>query len=249
MNDFLEAAIDASRMAGAFLKDHFYDEKAVNEASQFDVKIELDVKTQKKIEGHLLGLYPDHAIYGEEGLTGDQSSEYQWIIDPIDGTVNYFYGIPHFCVSIALRHQGELIVGVIYDPMMDELWTATKGGKALLNGREISVSKRTQLNEAIVFISRGRTTEVMDDRMQRFAQISTKVRKMRLTGSGALAMVYVATGRFDAYVESSTSLWDIAAGKLIVECAGGAVNLEAKDNDKYSITAWNGLIPIEAELN
>ncbi len=248
MSKFLEAAVDASRIAGGFLKDHFYADKKVNETTQYDIKIELDVQTQEKIEKYLLGLYPDHAIYGEEGLAGDQDSEYQWIIDPIDGTVNYFYGIPHFCVSIALRYQGEMIVGVIYDPMMDELWTAEKGGKAYLNGNVISASSRNKLADSVVFVGHGKSTGSMDKGLERFAHISSQVRKMRITGSAALAMTYIASGRYDAYVESSISLWDIAAGQLILECAGGAVNLLPKEDDKYAIVAWNGLIPINEEL-
>ena len=250
MNEYLEVAVDAARMTGAFLKDHFYEEKNVNEATAHDIKLELDVKAQEKIEGHILGHYPDHAIYGEEGISGDQSSDYQWIIDPIDGTVNYFYGIPHFCVSIALRYKGEVTVGVIYDPMMDELWTATHTSGAKLNGKAIQTSKRESLSEAIVFVGHGNTVKAMDDGLNRFNRISKEVRKVRITGSAALAVVYTAMGRYDAYLESQISLWDIAAANLILERAGGKVNLEARVDipDKYSICAWNGLIPIETEL-
>ena len=110
----------------------------------------------------LLKAFPDHAIFGEEGIDGNQESEYQWIIDPIDGTVNYFYGLPHYCVSIALRRGKTTIVGVIYDPSQDELWAVEEGGKPTLNGREISVSPRSEWNQAIITVGFSKTKESMD---------------------------------------------------------------------------------------
>ena len=107
----------------------FSSPRRVNSAEEHDIKLDIDVETQELITELLLKKFPQHALYGEEGIVGDQSSEHQWVVDPLDGTVNYFYGIPHFCVSIALRCQSEIIVGVIYDPMRDEIWTVQKGGK------------------------------------------------------------------------------------------------------------------------
>ncbi len=241
------AAVEAAKMAGAFLKEHFYEEKKVDESLKHDIKLELDVKTQDKIEAFLAEAFPSYAFYGEEGITGAIDSPNQWIVDPIDGTVNYFYGIPHFCVSIALRKDGELTLGVIYDPMLDEMWVVEQGQKATLNGREISCSPRSELAESVVFVGHGSTSQAMETGIDRFSRICREVRKMRITGSAALAMAYVATGRYDAYVEGRISLWDIAAGQLLVEAGGGMVDLKPHptDPDKFQICATNGKIPVD----
>ncbi len=115
----------------------------------YDIKLALDVESQELITSILLEAFPDHAIFGEEGIAGNQDSRFQWIVDPIDGTVNYFYGIPHFCISIALREDGELKTGVIYDPMLDELWAVEKGGAPTLNGTVISHQPAHRLSESV----------------------------------------------------------------------------------------------------
>jgi fructose-1,6-bisphosphatase/inositol monophosphatase family enzyme len=124
LHPFLAAATSAARRAGQLLRENFGTAPEVNELLDHDIKLELDVRTQALITDDLLTAFPDHAIYGEEGVAGNQASEWQWIVDPIDGTVNYFYGIPHFCISIALRRGDDILLGVILDPMRDELWTA-----------------------------------------------------------------------------------------------------------------------------
>ncbi|WP_245741043.1 inositol monophosphatase family protein [Akkermansia glycaniphila] len=246
----LTVAIDTAKAAGAFLKQHFHDDKHVDEASQHDIKLELDKMSQALITERLLAAFPDHAILGEEGKEGDPSSDYEWIVDPIDGTVNYYYGIPLYCVSIALRCRGELIVGVIYDPNLDECWYAEKGGPAYLNGKVQHVSRRTQMSEAIVFIGHGKTDGSKEKGLRRFAHVSGQVRKVRIIGTAALALAYIASARFDAYVESMVSIWDLAAGKLIVECAGGRVDFEpfTEGGEQGSIIAWNNAIPIVESL-
>src|SRR5262245_7540873 len=140
MTEYLDAAIVAAREAGNSLRTHFGVTPDVKEFHDHDIKIELDERTQALITERLLSTFPEHALLGEEGIAGNQQSEWHWIVDPIDGTVNYFYGLPHFCVSIALRHRDEIVVGVIHDPMRDELWAATKNGAATLNGKPIAVS-------------------------------------------------------------------------------------------------------------
>lgn len=124
----LDLATAAARAAGSLLRSSFGSPLNVNALEAHDIKLELDVKTQALITHMVLDQFPDHAIYGEEGIAGNQSSAFQWIIDPIDGTVNYFYGIPHFCISIALREASDILLGVIYDPIRDEMWQARKGG-------------------------------------------------------------------------------------------------------------------------
>jgi myo-inositol-1(or 4)-monophosphatase len=246
----LELATYAALEAGKLLKQHFGLDAAVDEATHHDIKLALDKQSQDLITEILLGARPGDALYGEEGIAGDQNSERQWIVDPIDGTVNFFYGIPHFCVSIALRISGEITVGVIHDPMVGETWTVEKGAPAHLNGVQISASKRDTFEQSILFVGCGKDEEAMRTGIERFHRASLKARKMRMMGSAALGMAYIACGRLDAYIESRISLWDIAAGLLLLEAAGGKVDLTPSPNhpDSWSIVASNGHLPIEEIL-
>lgn len=245
----LELATHAALEAGKLLREHFGTDAAVDEATHHDIKLALDKESQTLITKILLEARPGDALYGEEGLAGNMESERQWIVDPIDGTVNYYYGIPHFCVSIALRVAGEITVGVIHDPMVGETWTVEKGGPAMLNGKPVRASKREELAESILFVGCGKDEEALKTGIERFRKASLKARKMRMMGSAALGMAYIACGRLDAYVESRISLWDIAAGKLLVETAGGSVELTANSTaDTWAIVATNGRIPIHEIL-
>src|ERR1700749_3703021 len=144
MKQYLDAAENASLAAGKLLRENFQQQKRVKAVAAHDIKLEIDIQAQELIGKLLLEEFPEHALYGEEGVLGDQSSEHQWIVDPLDGTVNYFYGIPHFCVSIALRLRKEIVVGVIYDPIRNEMWTAQRNQTAELNGTPIHVSDRAE---------------------------------------------------------------------------------------------------------
>jgi myo-inositol-1(or 4)-monophosphatase len=247
MKQYLDAAENAARAAGKLLRQNFRGHKRVKVLAAHDIKLEIDVQAQELIGKLLLEEFPAHALYGEEGIVGDQSSDHQWIVDPLDGTVNYFYGIPHFCVSIALRLQNEIVVGVIYDPVRDEMWTGQRGEISKLNGAPIHVSDRTALAEAVISIGLAKTGETINTNFPRLQQMIHRVRKCRVLGSAALDMAYVASGRMDAYIETGISLWDIAAGALLVENAGGTVDLRPRENmkDKYSIAASNGLIDLK----
>ena len=242
----LDLAIAAARAAGALIRSHFGGALNVNALEAHDIKLELDVQSQALITGMILDQFPDHAIYGEEGLAGNQSSPFHWIVDPIDGTVNFFYGIPHFCISIALREGSTLILGVIYDPIRDELWQVRKGEPAFLNGKPCAVSTRATIPEAILSVGFSKTKTTIDSGLPLFQDLVYRARKCRLMGSAALDMAYVASGRLDGYIEQSVSLWDVAAGILLVEAAGGTVKMETRpDNpDKFSVIATNGLIPV-----
>ncbi len=246
----LETAIHAAKEAGKLLRANFHEVKHVDEALHHDLKLALDKESQDLITAIILKEFSTHAIYGEEGLAGDQTSSHQWIVDPIDGTVNFFYGIPHFCISIAKRVHEEIVLGVIYDPMVDELWTIEKGEKPLLNGRPIKVSDRETLAESILFVGCGKDEQALSTGLERFRKGSLKARKMRMMGSAALGMSYIATGRLDAYVESRISLWDIAAGIPMIEATGGKIRLTPHPDhpDVYSIIATNGKIPIDEIL-
>jgi myo-inositol-1(or 4)-monophosphatase len=247
MTHYAEVAEKAARAAGELLLANFQRPLRVNVAEAHDIKLEIDVETQTLITDLLLKEFPEHALYGEEGVVGDQSSEYQWVVDPLDGTVNYFYRIPHFCVSIALRYKAEVIVGVIYDPIRDEIWRGQKGERPTLNGENFRVSDRADLAEAVISVGLSKTGITIASSLPLLQEMVHRARKCRLMGSAALDMAYVACGRFDAYIEQGISLWDIAAGWILVETAGGTVDLRPRTDmkDKYSIIASNGVIDLK----
>ena len=163
--------------------------------------------------------------------------------------MNYFYGVPHFCVSIALREREQIIAGVIYDPMRDELWAVERGGPALLNGQVCKVSTRTKLGDAIISIGFAKAKSSIDTGLPLFEKMVYNARKCRLMGSAALDLAYVACGRLDAYIESSVSLWDIAAGQLLVEAAGGAISVKPHPEkpDKISVIASSGVVELNVD--
>jgi myo-inositol-1(or 4)-monophosphatase len=244
MNQYLDAAINAARAAGALVRENFGRPLTVNVEEAHDIKLELDVRSQELITKILLEKFPDHAILGEEGNEENTSTNFEWVIDPIDGTVNYFYSIPHFCVSIALREKGEIIVGVIYDPIREELWHAERGGKAYLNDQPITVSQSIEISRSIVSVGMSKTNAELEVGFSIFKDLMTRARKCRMMGSAALDLAYVASGRLDAYIERSVNWWDIAAGVLLVKCAGGQLSISPStiQSGKLSLIAWNGKI-------
>lgn len=252
MSDLLSTAIHSATTAGKLLRENFGSDLRVNELHKHDIKLELDVRSQALITGLVLDRFPDHAILGEEGGDTGGNGDVEWIIDPIDGTVNYFYGIPHFCVSIAARARPshEMLLGVIYDPMQDELWSVERGSSPTLNGRAIQVSDRATMAEAVATVGFSKSKEALDLGFDRYKRIAYDVRKTRMLGSAALALAYIACGRLDAYVEEQISLWDIAAGKMLVEAAGGRILIQPSTTKPGTmfICAWNGKLPIETYL-
>jgi myo-inositol-1(or 4)-monophosphatase len=254
-------AVKAARAAGRLMRRNLGAAKRINSSTQFDIKLELDVRSQKLIERILHRDFPTVAVLGEEGDAGDINAAARWVVDPIDGTVNYAYGIPHACVSIALqvqslkskvqsRWQTEAlsaaadyltVVGVVYDPFCDELWTAVRGQPARLNGKIIQVSRRKNLEDCIVAIGFAKSSGSLERSLPYFNQLVRRVRKVRMNGVAALGLTYVATGRFDGYVERGIRLWDIAAGGLIIECAGGEFWREpVAGKHTYRMVASNG---------
>jgi myo-inositol-1(or 4)-monophosphatase len=256
MNNFelkraLKAAEDASRAAGKLMHANLRQTKRVNAETSHDIKLELDVRCQKLIERMLARAFPEVSLLGEEGDAGFGDSIARWVVDPIDGTVNFAYGIPHACVSIALQIQTgqgrgkareyQTVVGVVFDPFTEEMWTAIRGGPARLNGVPIRVSERKKLNEAIVSIGFSKSRFAMEQTLPYFNWLSRRVRKMRMFGAAALSLTYVATGRLDAYIERGINLWDVAAGGLILECAGGVFRLEVipRRRNRFRMVASN----------
>jgi myo-inositol-1(or 4)-monophosphatase len=245
----LTTAVQAARAAGELLRSHFGKNLQVDAVYSHDIKLQLDVQSQDLITSLLLKEFPDHAIFGEEGIAGNQNSPWQWIVDPIDGTVNFFYKIPHFCISIALRHGDEIQLGVIYDPMRDELWEIERGGIPKLNGAPIQVSSRTELSESVLSVGMSKSKDIIVHATALLEKYVRRARKCRLMGSAALDLAYVACGRLDAYIEQSVSLWDVAAGQLLVEAAGGRFESNARPDQpqKISVRASNGVLDLSVE--
>ncbi len=244
----LACSVKAARAAGNLMRRNLHRPKKVNARTAHDIKLDLDVRAQKLIERTLSAKFPRIALLGEEGDAGNSQADLRWVVDPIDGTVNFSYGIPHACVSIALQGREEnrpgeyrTLVGVVYDPFAGELWTAIRGQPARLNGRIIHVSDRKALREAIVSMGFGKSSGSLTHTLPYFGALVRRVRKVRLMGAAALGIVYVATGRFDAYIERGIRLWDIAAGGLILECAGGDFHHEPiTGRHAYRMLASNG---------
>jgi len=254
----LATAVKAAHAAGDIMRRNLMAAKKINEATQRDIKLELDVQCQRRIESMLTRAHPEIAILGEEENVGDIESDLRWVVDPIDGTVNFTYGIPHACVSIALQQRlakrnrysedYETIIGAVLDPFTDELWTAIRGQTAKLNGKKISVNNGA-LREALLSIGFAKDAKTLEYMMPYFTKLVPKIRKPRIMGSATLALTYVACGRFHGYIESKVRLWDIAAGGLIVECAGGEFwRLPRKKGEhSFAIIASNGKIRKQVE--
>jgi len=241
-----KAAIQAARAAGKIMRANWNAPKRVKVSHAHDIKLELDVRCQKTIENILYRAFPKVPLLGEEGNSGDLNASYRWVVDPIDGTVNYFFGMPHAAVSIALQATAPgspiALIGVIYDPFTDELWTATYGGKTRLNGKVVRASKRAKVGECIIAMGFSKTRENMEKSIPHLNRIARRAKKIRIMGSAALELAYVASGRLDAYIERTINIWDIAAGGLMVECSGGEMFLKELPDGRLRMCADNGLL-------
>lgn len=227
MNPMLNIAVRAARAAGNVIARNI-DNDNYNIESKFtadDLVTDIDRECERTIVDVLRKSYRDHAIIGEEsGLIGDKDSEYVWIIDPIDGTTNFVKGIPHCAVSIGLQHKGRTIVGVVFNPITNELFSAARGEGATYNGRRIRVSKHQSLEGAIIGTALPmRYRERMSAYMEVFTRLIDNVADIRRSGSAALDLCYVACGRFDGYLEQGLKPWDFTAGELILRESGGIV--------------------------
>jgi myo-inositol-1(or 4)-monophosphatase len=239
------AAITAAQAAGESLRRAFGHDLKVNSTYAHDIKLAADVECQDLIYKILLEHFPNTRCLGEEGnLPGDPNAQHEWIVDPIDGTMNLAMGIPHFCVSIAARETAteRIVLGVIYDPLRNELFTAERGSGAYLNGIRLKVSTRTKLSEAVLAVGFAKSQESIDHCLELYKVYGNAARKLRAMGSAALDLAYVAAGRLDAYIEQGVNLWDIAAGVVLVEEAGGVVETEVKKNGSYRVCASSGRI-------
>ncbi len=232
----LNVAIKAARAAGAIINRAALDVESVRVAQKQvnDFVTEVDQAAERIIIETLLGAYPDHGILGEESGKefGNKNSDFVWIIDPLDGTTNFIHGFPVYAVSIALSVKGKIEHAVVYDPTRNDLFTATRGRGAFLNERRIRVSKRTQLKDCLV--STGfpfRPGDNFRAYMRMFAEITQRTAGVRRPGAASLDLAYVAAGFTDGFFESGLSIWDVAAGSLIITEAGGLVGNFTGESD------------------
>ena len=196
----------------------------VREKGPSDLVSEADLAAQEAVQDVLLSAFPDHGFVSEESAEPlNAQSEYCWVVDPLDGTTNYVHQVPHYAVSVALVHHGKPIVGVVLDPVHDELFSAASGQGAFLNGIAIRTSQEGHLSQALIAASFSAKVRPDSQEIDQFVSVLLHCQAVRRTGSAALNLAYVAAGRFDAFWAMSTRAWDVAAGVLLVIEAGGVV--------------------------
>lgn len=227
MHPMLNIATRAARAAGNIIARNLgrIDPTSIVEKNKDDLVTNIDRECENLIVSSLLKSYRDHCVIGEEtGINGNKDSEYQWIIDPIDGTTNFIQGIGHVAVSIALKHKGITILGVVFDPIKNEMFTASRGDGASLNGRRIRVANKSSLNGSIIATAFPvRYRERMGAYMNVFNKLIDNCADIRRMGAASLDLAYVACGRVDGYLEQGLKIWDFAAGELLVREAGGII--------------------------
>jgi myo-inositol-1(or 4)-monophosphatase len=245
----LNFAIQTARDAGRILAEKFGRAIEISNKGDIDLVTEADLEAEALILERIRTHYPRHAVLAEESghtvVAGPQPSEWKWIVDPLDGTTNYAHGYPCFCVSIALEHKDRIVIGVIYDPIHDELFSAERGEGATLNGRRIRVSEVSDLNRALVCTGFPYDVRGRGDFAKHFSNFIMHAQAVRRDGSAAMDLASVACGRFDAFWEDGLRPWDVAAGMLLVEEAGGQVSrYDGSRVDIYNppFLSSNGLI-------
>lgn len=219
----LETAIKAAHAGGQILQD-WVGRFSVSEKRRADLVTEADHASQKCIFEMISGQFPNHGFLGEEGLNQDANgSDFRWVIDPLDGTSNYVHGFPYYAVSIAVEKAGQLVAGVIFDPTRNETFAAISGKGATLNGTQITTSGETELSKAMGMASLPVGADASDPAVKRFLVAMGHLQTVQRSGSAALNLACVASGRIDSFWSTSLKPWDVAAGLLIVKEAGGTV--------------------------
>lgn len=222
----LNFAIETARDAGHLLLEKFGRITAVTKKGDINLVTEADLASEALIIERIRSHYPKHAVLAEESgesVVVDGAAEWKWIIDPLDGTTNYAHGYPCFAVTIALEHNSEIVVGVTFDPTRNELFAAEKGQGATLDGKPIRVSDTPKLSESLIVTGFPYDFKRKDDFARHLTAFLMQSRGVRRDGSAAIDMAYVACGRFDGFWEEGLNPWDMAAGKLLIEEAGGWV--------------------------
>lgn len=244
----LNFALETAREAGQILLEKFGRKIGISKKGDINLVTEADLTSEKLIIERIKSYYPKHSILAEESgeaviLGGD--TKWKWIIDPLDGTTNFAHGYPCFCVTLALEHNGEIVVGVTFDPTRNELFAAEKGRGATLNNKPIRVSDTEELSEALIVTGFPYDFKQKENFARHLTEFLLNSRGVRRDGSAAIDMAYIACGRFDGFWEEGLNPWDVAAGFLLIEEAGGQVSYY--NGDKFSIykppiCASNGLI-------
>ena len=244
------AAERAAREAGEVLLG-LYGKVTAREKQPGDLVTEADSASQRRAGEILSREFPGSTLLAEEdGVQPDPTNPWRWIVDPLDGTINFAHGFPFWCVSIALEHRGELVVGVIHNPLSNQTFAATKGQGASLDGRPIRVSAANRLRDSL--ISTGLPTQFAPDAdrtLEHLRRMSTGTHSVRRTGSAALNLAYVAAGAFEVFYATKINPWDVAAGVVLIREAGGtvtAISGEAYDMYRQEVLATNGLVHGEA---
>jgi myo-inositol-1(or 4)-monophosphatase len=225
MKDYLTVAREAALKAGALLRDNISGAREISYKGEINLVTEMDRRSEQTVVEVLRSAFPGHGVLAEEETSIDNGSEFRWIIDPLDGTTNYAHGYPNFSVSIALENAGVVVLGVVFDPMRDELFWAEKGKGAYLNGKAIRVSKVDSLIRSLLATGfpYDRTMSEKNN-LNYFRALLMASQEVRRSGSAALDLCSVAAGRLDGYWELKLHAWDVAAGSLIVQEAGGMVS-------------------------
>lgn len=235
MSDYLTCCENAARAAGRVLTE-WRGKFQVREKGRADLVTDADLAAQKVIEEILSGDFPDFEFLGEEGPAGvsrSTGSRFCWIVDPLDGTTNYVHGLPNYSVSIGLAEAGTIIAGVVYDPVFDRCFKAEKGQGAYLNDERINVSSAKSLDEALIAASFAASIQKGSPEIEDFVNVLTQSRGIRRLGSAALNLAYVASGCLDGYWAGSNKPWDVAAGVILVQEAGGVV--QGYDNQPFDV--------------
>jgi len=247
--EFLEKAQALAREAGSYQRSMLWTPLNIEHKGEIDLVTEVDRNSEALLVGGLQAAYPEHDFLAEENLYPDRGASHKWIIDPLDGTTNFAHGFPWFAVSMALEVNGEVVLGVIYHTMLNEMFTAVKGQGAWLNGSRLEVSSRTPLRSSL--LATGFPYDSATDpenNFARFCNFQMGCRGIRRAGAAALDLAYVAAGRLDGFWECKLKPWDVAAGQLLVAEAGGTVTGFAGESYtpyNHRIVASNGLIHAE----
>ncbi|MEN7973203.1 MAG: inositol monophosphatase family protein [Verrucomicrobiota bacterium] len=237
LSHLLDTAICAAEAAGKHALENKDRRTETNKSFDHDVKLVLDVECQKIAEKVISSEFPDHSILGEEDIRPGSDLDYEWIIDPIDGTMNYTHGFPYWCSSVAVRRQGKILAGCVYAPEFDEYYTAHIDGTAKCNGEPIRVSDTRTLGESLIFTGLSKHMESTNEpHFEIFHMLAINTQKVRISGAAALDMCHVAAGSSDGFLETNIYLWDHAAAGLIAEQAGAILSLHPQENEPYATT-------------
>lgn len=259
MHEFVETAEPIAREAGALLREFWHRGVRTEYKGDVDLVTEADRASEQLIGERLRAAFPEHGIYGEEGTRAGLDREFRWYVDPLDGTTNFAHGFPVFCVvlgcerrrpGLAAEEDGEMVAGVIYDPLRDELFSAARGEGARLNGEPMRVSRTKALQEALVGTGFPSHKRHRSPNVHFYQEFTLRSHGVRRAGSAALDLAYVASGRLDGYWEFKLNPWDTSAGYLLIEEAGGRIT--RADGSKFrldsdEVFATNGLIHDEMQ--